>query len=115
MATKVLPAEFEGRGKINVNVDGIEISSCFDSGNLDRVEPGQAQFEYNLWTAPDCVGTSHENGNRTWFHFNVKFPQGNINKRMRSENLLGGEQNFTDGLSKLFLVHKSCKRNIAVS
>ena len=84
-------------------------------GNLDRVEPGQAQFEYNLWTAPDCVGTSHENGNRTWFHFNVKFPQGNINKRMRSENLLGGEQNFTDGLSKLFLVHKSCKRNIAVS
>jgi hypothetical protein len=83
MATKVLPAEFEGRGKINVNVDGIEISSCFDSGNLDRVEPGQAQFEYNLWTAPDCVGTSHENGNRTWFHFNVKFPQGNINKRMR--------------------------------
>jgi hypothetical protein len=52
-------------------------------GNLDRAEPGQAQFEYNLWTAPDCAGTSHENGNRTWFYFSVKFPQGNINKTMR--------------------------------
>lgn len=52
-------------------------------GNLDRVEPCQAPFEYKLWTAPDCAGTSYENGNRTWFYFNVKTPRDNQNKIMR--------------------------------
>lgn len=29
-------------------------------------------FEYNIWTSPDCLGTPHENLNRTWFYFGVK-------------------------------------------
>jgi hypothetical protein len=71
------------RGKIRVKHDNVEISSCFDSGNLDRVEPCRVKFEYNLWTAPDCAGTSQENGNRTWFYFSVRIPEGSINQVMR--------------------------------
>ena len=106
------------RGKIDVKLSDIQISSCFDSGfwcwvllynnkcmiglriiyryvllftpiiltvigNLDRVEPCQTPLEYNLWTAPDCAGTNHENGNRTWFHFSAKIPQNYTNQIMR--------------------------------
>jgi hypothetical protein len=34
--------------------------------------PLAPDFEYNLWTSPDCSGTSYENSNRTWFYFGVK-------------------------------------------
>ncbi|XP_061668017.1 cytosolic carboxypeptidase-like protein 5 isoform X2 [Syngnathoides biaculeatus] len=68
----------------------IVFSSKFDSGNLARVErvtkrtpsphneAGAASaanlpdYEFNVWTQPDCAGTEHENGNRTWFHFSVQ-------------------------------------------
>jgi len=63
----------------------IVFSSKFDSGNLARVEkveksscsPPEApsggapsgshltpDYEFNVWTQPDCGGTEHENGNR---------------------------------------------------
>ncbi|KAK6629601.1 hypothetical protein RUM43_003418 [Polyplax serrata] len=28
-------------------------------------------YEFNIWTNPDCVGTEFENCNRTWFHFGI--------------------------------------------
>lgn len=65
----------------------IVFSSKFDSGNLARVEKvekgnsspssdtalsGSAplgsnlapDYEFSVWTQPDCAGTEHENGNR---------------------------------------------------
>lgn len=64
----------------------IVFTSKFDSGNLARVEkvkdstspptdpspnscgpPGanlSPEYEFNVWTQPDCGGTEHENGNR---------------------------------------------------
>ncbi|XP_047184643.1 cytosolic carboxypeptidase-like protein 5 isoform X1 [Scophthalmus maximus] len=73
----------------------IVFSSKFDSGNLARVEkvekgssspssdtassgsvpPGSTlspDYEFNVWTQPDCAGTEHENGNRSWFYFSVR-------------------------------------------
>ncbi|KAL0275000.1 UNVERIFIED_CONTAM: hypothetical protein PYX00_002994 [Menopon gallinae] len=29
-------------------------------------------YEFNIWTNPDCCGTEFENSNRTWFHFGVR-------------------------------------------
>lgn len=63
--------------------------SNFDSGNLAKVERTKQDpddvdedadlppfsvpdYEYNVWTWPDAVGTEYENLNRTWFHFGVK-------------------------------------------
>ncbi|KAM3603595.1 uncharacterized protein V6R79_025633 [Siganus canaliculatus] len=74
----------------------IVFSSKFDSGNLSRVEkvekggssplsdtapcsgsvlPASSlspDYEFNVWTQPDCGGTEHENGNRSWFYFSVR-------------------------------------------
>uniref|UniRef100_A0A672IR14 Cytosolic carboxypeptidase-like protein 5 n=1 Tax=Salarias fasciatus TaxID=181472 RepID=A0A672IR14_SALFA len=73
----------------------IVFSSKFDSGNLARVEKvdkgnssptsdtassGSSSsgsnlspdYEFNVWTQPDCASTEHENGNRSWFYFSVR-------------------------------------------
>ncbi|XP_013388601.1 cytosolic carboxypeptidase-like protein 5 isoform X1 [Lingula anatina] len=66
---------------------GLLFTSKFDSGNLARVErvtrddegdsggsytEPRPDYEFNVWTKPDCAGTPFENGNRTWFHFGVR-------------------------------------------
>lgn len=62
-------------------------SSGFDSGNLARVErvdgsepegessrptnasvQTQPDYEFNVWTKPDCASTEFENGNRYHLH-----------------------------------------------
>ncbi|XP_054617290.1 cytosolic carboxypeptidase-like protein 5 isoform X2 [Dunckerocampus dactyliophorus] len=82
---------------MEVRFGSIVFSSKFDSGNLARVErvnkttpspipdatttaavggpasaPNIPDYEFNVWTQPDCAGTEHENGNRSWFHFSVQ-------------------------------------------
>ncbi|XP_056604967.1 cytosolic carboxypeptidase-like protein 5 isoform X1 [Triplophysa dalaica] len=78
----------------------IVFSSRFDSGNLARVErvdgseadgessrppntsvPTQPDYEFNVWTKPDCANTEFENSNRSWFYFSVRgMPPGKLLK-----------------------------------
>ena len=53
-----------------LEVGGLTFDAAFDSGNCARVER-LGEHEFGIWTAPDCVGTSCETNNRTWFHFSV--------------------------------------------
>ncbi|KAJ9589715.1 hypothetical protein L9F63_017087 [Diploptera punctata] len=77
---------------MDIECGGFTFISNFDSGNLARVElvpkkqnanppppPGKnspiediPDFEFNIWTKPDCAGTEFENSNRTWFYFGIK-------------------------------------------
>ena len=29
-------------------------------------------YEFNIWTNPDCAGTEFENSNRSWFYFGIR-------------------------------------------
>ena len=84
--------------KMEVKCGPLFFFSTFDSGNLAKVEkvckdemqvskanekskaskPKEDimiptwDYEYNVWTSPDCAGTVYENGNRSWFYFGVK-------------------------------------------
>ena len=31
-----------------------------------------SDYEFNVQTKPDCAGTEHENGNRSWFYFGIR-------------------------------------------
>lgn len=84
---------------MEARISGILFTSKFDSGNLARVErihnddegdpsshrigdiASLPDYEFNLWTRPDCDGTEFQNGNRSWFHFAVKgCPQNKLMK-----------------------------------
>ncbi|KAG7163114.1 Cytosolic carboxypeptidase-like protein 5-like, partial [Homarus americanus] len=45
------------------------------------VDPMPVNYEFNLWTRPDCAGTEYENNNRTWFFFGIK--GGAVGNRVR--------------------------------
>lgn len=94
--------------------------SNFDSGNLARVErvkleennsssPEDADgtfvitpdYDYNVWTAPDCAGMECENPNRTWFYFGVKGGQPGKLLRINIMNLNRQGKLYSQGMAPL--------------
>ena len=96
--------------------------SNFDSGNLARVEKVKQEelspcpdepdvtvaivpdYDYNVWTAPDCAGLECENANRTWFYFGVKGGQPGKLLRINVMNLNRQGKLYSQGMSPLVKV-----------
>ena len=101
-------------------VGNLFFSSNFDSGNLLNVEkviscednfnnyygsqsdPLKMDYEFNVWTKPDCYGTEFENINRTWSYFYV---MGYIQDKMMKitiKNLNRQQRLYSQGYCPLF-------------
>lgn len=116
-----------GRGRnddvMEERIGPLTFISNFDSGNLARVEkvkqedctsssPEEADgtlaispdYNYNVWTAPDCAGQEFENANRTWFYFGVKGGQPGKVLRINIMNLNRQGKLYSQGMSPLVKV-----------
>ncbi|XP_049869689.1 cytosolic carboxypeptidase-like protein 5 isoform X2 [Pectinophora gossypiella] len=89
----------------------------FDSGNLGHVERVPTElivpsvvnqkantietpdYEFNLWTRPDCAGTEFENGNRTWFYFGIQASEPNVLVRLNLINLNKQGKMYNQGMA----------------
>lgn len=62
------------------------------------VDPMPVNYEFSLWTRPDCAGTDYENNNRTWFFFGIK--GGSVGNRVRLNvmNLNKQSKLFSQGM-----------------
>ncbi|XP_053193254.1 cytosolic carboxypeptidase-like protein 5 [Scomber japonicus] len=102
----------------------IVFSSKFDSGNLARVEKvekgnssptadtassGSApsvpnitpDYEFNVWTQPDCAGSEHENGNRSWFYFSVRGAASGKIMKINVMNMNNQRKLYSQGMAPL--------------
>ncbi|XP_061602291.1 cytosolic carboxypeptidase-like protein 5 isoform X3 [Cololabis saira] len=102
----------------------IVFSSKFDSGNLARVEKVEKRktsppsdtassgssssggqltpdYEFNVWTQPDCGGTEHENGNRSWFYFSVRGATSGKLMKINVMNMNNQRKLYSQGMAPL--------------
>jgi hypothetical protein len=59
--------------QVEMQVGPYTFSSKFCSGNMAKVEVDEDDdTEFNVWTNPDCAGTTYETTCRSWFYFSVR-------------------------------------------
>nr|XP_018672540.1 cytosolic carboxypeptidase-like protein 5 isoform X1 [Ciona intestinalis] len=100
---------------------GLLFTSKFDSGNLAKVEKADhsdsdsdsgngitlygctlnPDYEFNIWTKPDCAGTAYENGNRSWFYFGIRGYAPNKLIKLNIVNLNRQGKLYSQGMSPL--------------
>ncbi|TGZ71447.1 hypothetical protein CRM22_002629 [Opisthorchis felineus] len=87
-------------GKSNITANG---NQC---GNVGIYEL-KVDYDFKVWTMPDCAGTQFENGNRTWFHFFVRgYTPGKI-MRITIMNMNKQARIYSQGYSPLYRVCRS--------
>ncbi|XP_030638396.1 cytosolic carboxypeptidase-like protein 5 [Chanos chanos] len=104
---------------MEVRFGNVVFSSRFDSGNLGRVEkvdraepenegngPGKGclsipDYEFNVWTKPDCADTEFENGNRSWFYFSVRGAQPGKLLKINVMNMNKQSKLYSQGMAPL--------------
>jgi cytosolic carboxypeptidase protein 5 len=87
------------------NFDRVVFSSDFDSGNLANVEQIDPE-SFNLWTGPDAMGTSGENGCRTWFYFKVTSST-EMRIKLTIKNLNSQGKLFKDGMKPVYKTNET--------
>ena len=61
------------------------------------------EFEFRLWTRPDCQDTEFENGNRTWFYFGLEGGEPGVVLRFTMMNLNKQAKLFSQGMAPVHL------------
>ncbi|XP_075238320.1 cytosolic carboxypeptidase-like protein 5 isoform X2 [Lycorma delicatula] len=103
---------------MDIQCSGFTFVSDFDSGNLARVEQVDKKdagspnnnnnevpdFEFNIWTNPDCAGTEFENGNRSWFHFGIKGGLPFMLVKLNIVNLNRQSKMYSQGMAPVFRI-----------
>ncbi|XP_054266255.1 cytosolic carboxypeptidase-like protein 5 [Macrosteles quadrilineatus] len=102
---------------MDIQCAGFTFISNFDSGNLARVEEvtkpssdkggndvGAPDFEFNIWTQPDCAGTEFENESRTWFHFGIKGGTPFALVKLNMVNLNRQSKMYSQGMAPVFRI-----------
>lgn len=77
------------------SADGITSKPSSSTGTKER----QPDFEFNLWTRPDCHGSAFENGNRTWFFFSIRGGEKNQLVKLNVMNLNKQAKLFSQGMN----------------
>ncbi|XP_076046739.1 cytosolic carboxypeptidase-like protein 5 [Oratosquilla oratoria] len=71
--------------------------SSLSGGNVGQ-ESLPVQYEFCLWTRPDCAGTEFENNNRTWFFFGIKGGEPGTRARLNVMNLNKQSKLYSQGM-----------------
>ena len=82
----------------NVSTSGGSSAETSTSVSSKERQDRQADCEFNLWTRPDCHGTPHENGNRTWFFFSIRGGEKNQLVKLNILNLNKQAKLFSQGM-----------------
>lgn len=107
---------------VEVECGGFVFTSNFESGNMARVEqvplppkpppiPGQSSstsdvhdYEFNIWTNPDCAGTEFENSNRSWFYFGIRGGTPFTLVKLNLVNLNRQVKMYSQGMAPVFRI-----------
>ncbi|KAI8787445.1 cytosolic carboxypeptidase-like protein 5 isoform X1 [Biomphalaria glabrata] len=113
---------------MEIKIGNLCFTSKFDSGNLARVEKVskddegtendvtnsfqysgsnadiKPDYEFNVWTSPDCAGTEFENPNRSWFYFGIKGLTNNKVIKINIMNLNKQGKLYSQGLAPIYKI-----------
>ncbi|KAK9871352.1 hypothetical protein WA026_011618 [Henosepilachna vigintioctopunctata] len=111
----------------DIYCSGVTFIRNFDSANLAKVElvpydisvlsntgshssastriiPEIPDFEFNIWTTPDCGGTEFENGNRTWFYFGLRANDSSLLIKLNIVDLNKQAKMYSQGMTPVYKV-----------
>lgn len=77
------------------------ISWCFPVTGVNTITNAieTPDYEFNLWTRPDCAGTEFENGNRTWFYFGIQAATPQALVKLNIVNLNRQSKMYSQGMA----------------
>ena len=76
------------------------------SGN-SSINELHVDYDFKIWTKPDCAGTAFENGNRTWFYFSVRGYHTGRLARFTIMNMNKQSKIYSQGYAPLYKVSNS--------
>ena len=97
----------DSNGEATVQPVHISSFSLQEQGNVlsaASLNSHISDFEFNLWTSPDCAGSPYENLNRTWFYFGVKGGQAGKVVKFNLMNLNKQGKLYNQGMTPLVKV-----------